>query len=264
MRKTICILIILLISISGFSQCDNIEKLEMGGTHLSKTHNYLYFKEKDKDKIYYENIAYPIDIKKIEKYSDFILKKAEKYIIERADTEFFKKLEIYQVEVNYDESIKVSSSNEDLFELSNYPTSTYWVIYDYLNNGIEYAFGLEFDQDGNMISENKFPDYSLNPKFEKLIEPCLALEKVKSDERFKHKKVDFIELAYLDEINSFCWLIQEDYDLSEKQDIEFETWYEYSEQSFYVNANSNEIEKIEDKKNRIIYCGFKGIFKKQE
>jgi hypothetical protein len=257
MRQTICILIILLISINGFSQCDDIEKLEMGGTHSSKTHNYLYFKAIDKDKIYYENIAYPIDIKKIEKYSDFILKKAEEYIIDRANADFFNKLEIYQVEVNYDESIKVSYLNEDLFELSNYPTHTYWVIYDYLNNGIKYGFGLEFDKDGKMISENKFPDFSLNPEFAKLNEPCLALEKVKSDERFKDKKVDFIELAYIDDINSFCWLIQEDYNVSKKQDIEFEKWYEYSEQSYYVNVNTNKIEKIEDKKKQVVYCGYK-------
>lgn len=261
MKQTFVILIIFLVSISGFSQCEDIDRLRMGGTHLSKTHNYLYFKAIDKDKIYYDNIAYPIDIAKIEKYSDFILEKAKGFIIARASVEFFNKLEIYQVEVNYDDSIKAIYSNQDLFELSNFPTHTYWIIYDYQNNGYEYAFGLEFDKDGNMISENKFPDFSLNPGFENLNEPCLALEKVKSDERFKDKKVDYIELAYLNEINSFCWLIREDKDVQmAKIDVNDHKFHKYRVNNFFVNANTSIIEKISTQEGEVIYCTFKDIF----
>lgn len=256
MRQTFSILIMFLISINGFAQCDDIDKLELGGTYSSRTRNYIPFEIKQKDKIEKDDTFYPFDIKKIEKYSDFILLKAEKYIVTRANIDFYNKLKIVQFQVNYHDSTKADYGNEHLYNLSNYSV-TYWILFTYKNNGFGFAFGLEFDKEGKMVSENQFPDFSLNPEFEKLNEPCLALQKVKSDERFKGKKVDFIELSYLDEINSFCWLVQEDYNVNEKQDIELETWYEYSEQSFYVNVNSNEIEKIEDEKSRVIYCGSK-------
>jgi hypothetical protein len=252
MRQTFYILITFLISFNGFSQCDDIEKLEFGGTYLSKTRNYIPFDLEISD-----TIKYCCDSKKIQKYLDVIIPKAKDFITKRANSDFYNRLEIHQIEVNYDKEIDISYSNQELYELSNYPTHTYWILYTYRNNGIEYGFGLEFNKDGKMVSENKFPDFSLNPEFENLNEPCLALEKVKSDERFKDKKVGFIELAYIDDINSFCWLIQEDYNVSKKQDIEFEKWYEYSEQSYYVNVNTNKIEKIEDKKKQVVYCGYK-------
>jgi len=263
MKQTFSILIIFLISINGFAQCDDIDKLELGGTYMSRTKNYIPFEIKHKDSIERENTFYPYDVKNIEKYSDFVLKKTKEYIITRANADFYNKLEMGEFRVNYLDSVKAEYDKPEFYELSNYNV-TYWILYTYRNNGFEYAFGLEFDKNGKMISENNFPDFSLNPKFENLIEPCLALEKVKSDERFKDKKVDFIELSYLDEVNSFCWLIQEDFNVSEKQEIDFEKWYEYSEQSFFVNANSNEIEKIEDQKKQVIYCGFKPIKKAKE
>ena len=262
MKKTFIILILILISISGFSQCEDIDRLELGGTYYARTRNYFTFEVKYKDSIYYDDIFDPIDIKKIEKYSDFILLKAKYYIVSRANIDFYNRLKLHEFQVNYDDSIKIHYKNQNFFNLSNY-NITCWILYTYRNNGYGFAFGLEFDKDGKMLSENKFPDFSQNTEFENLIEPCLALEKVKYDERFKNKKVGLIELAYLDEINSFCWLIQEDYDVSEKQEIDFETWYEYSEQRFYVNANTNEIEKIDVIKKKIHYSGF-NLDKKQK
>lgn len=255
MKEIFFILITILTSVSGFSQCDDIDKLEMGGTYYTPSGHYIPFEIKYADSTYYDSVFYPIDIKKIEKYSDFILLKAKKYIVSRANINFYNKLKIHEYRVNYPDSIKVIYENPDFYNLSNYNV-THCILYTYQNNGYGFAFGLVFDKDGKMISENKFPDFSRNPEFEDFIEPCVALETVKLDERFKGKKVEFIELAYLDEINSFCWLIQEDYNVSEKQDIEFEKWYEYTEQSFYVNANSSKIEKIEDNKRQVIYCGF--------
>ncbi|MCB0447707.1 MAG: hypothetical protein KDD03_09380 [Gelidibacter sp.] len=263
MKQTFTILIIFLISISGFAQCEDIDKLELGGTYLSRTRNYIPFEIKHKDSIERENTFYPYDIKNIEKYSDFILKKAKEYIVTRANIDFYNKLQMGEFQVNFPDSVKAEYDNPELYELSNYNV-TYWILFTYRNNGFKYAFGLEFDKDGNMISENKFPDFSLNPEFENLTEPCLALEKVKSDERFKDKKVDFIELAYIDEINTFCWLIKEKYDVYKNQDVEFEKWYEYSELSFYISANKNTLEKIENNKSQVVYCGYKGKFTKEK
>ena len=263
MKQTFSILIIIIFSINGFAQCDDIDKLELGGTYLSRTRNYIPFELKYEGKIEKENTFYPFDLKNIEKYSDFILFKTKEYIVKRAGIEFYNKLEMGQFQVNYFNNIKAEYNKSELYELANYNV-TYWILFTYLNSGFEYAFGLEFDKDGNMISENKFPDFSLNPEFENLNKPCLALGKVKSDERFKDKKVDFIELAYVDEINSFCWLVQENYNVYEHQDIEFEKWYEYSELSFFVNANNNKLENIEDKKRQVVNCGSKAKFTKKK
>ena len=256
MRKTLSILIIFLISINGFSQCEDADKLELGGTYLSKTRNYIPFNLEISD-----TLKYCCDSKKIQKYLDIIIPKTKKFITNRAGSEFYQKLEIHQIEVNYDKSIDISYSNQQLYELSNYPSHTYWILYTYRNNGFEYAFGLEFDKDGEMISGNKFPDFSLNPEFEKLIEPCIALEKVKSDERFKNKEVDFIELAYLDEINSFCWLISEDKDVQMAQiDVSDHKFHKYKINNFFINANTSIIEKISTQEGQVIYCTFKDIF----
>ena len=78
-----------------------------------------------------------------------------------------------EFQVNFLDSVKAEYNNPELYELSNYNV-TYWILFTYRNNDFKYAFGLEFDKDGKMISENKFPDFSLNPEFQNLNEPCLA------------------------------------------------------------------------------------------
>ncbi|GHC65213.1 hypothetical protein [Ulvibacter litoralis] len=251
MKQTFSILITFLISINGFAQCDDIENLELGGTYLSRTRNYIPFEIKHKDSIERENTFYPYDIKNIEKYSDFILKKAKEYIVKRANIDFYNGLEMGEFQVNYLDSVKAEYDNEKLYNLSNYNV-TYWILYTYRNNGFKYAFGLEFDKDGKMVSENKFPDFSLNPEFENLNKPCLALEKVKSDARFKDKKVDLIELAYIDDLNSFCWLVKEKRKQVEKLGVS-----EYFVDLFYVNVITNEIELIKKENGTVIACGYK-------
>jgi hypothetical protein len=260
MKQTFSILITLLISINGFAQCDDIDKLELGGTYLSRTRNYIPFEIKYEGKIEKENTFYPYDLKYIEEYSTYILLKTKEYITERAGIDFYNKLEMGQFQVNFLDSVKAEYDNPKLYELSNYNV-TYWILFTYRNKGFEYAFGLEFDKDGKMVSENKFPDFSLNPEFENLIEPCIALEKVKTDERFKDKEVDFIELAYLDEINSFCWLISEDKDVQmAKIDVSDHKYHKYEIENFFVNTNTSVIEKISTQKGQVIYCTFKDIF----
>src|SRR5690554_1022475 len=161
MKPIFVIIVTFLISISGFAQCDDIDKLELGGTYLSRTRNYIPFEIKHKDSIERENTFYPYDIKNIEKYSDFILKKAKEYIVIRANTDFYNRLKMGEFQVNYLDSVKAEYDNAELYNLSNYNV-TYWILFTYRNNQFEYAFGLEFDKNGKMISENKFPDSSLN------------------------------------------------------------------------------------------------------
>lgn len=56
---------IFLISINGFSQCDDGDKLELVGTYYPITQNYISFELKHKDTIYRNAIFYPVDIKTV-------------------------------------------------------------------------------------------------------------------------------------------------------------------------------------------------------
>lgn len=244
------IILIIFVSYFGYSQCEDSDKLDLGGTYLSRTKNYIRFAEKYKDSIYLKEISYPEDIKKIEKYSDFILKKAENYIIDRGGFEFYKSIKIHGFEVNYKDTIKVNLKDPNIYNLSNYNV-TYWILYLYKNKNIKYAFGLEFDKNGEMISENKFPKYSDNINFENLTDYCLALNLIKKNKKFKNKKVDYIELSYLDISNSFCWLIEE----VAKPNKEFEKWEEKSVNQYYINANTNKLESVVEKKFMSIASG---------
>lgn len=109
-----------------------------------------------------------------------------------------------------------------------------------------------------MISENKFPKYSDNNSFENLTDYCLALNLLKKDIKFKDKKVNYIELSYLDNVNSFCWLIEEG------QSPNKETVEEKTVNIFYVNANYNKLEIVKESKNISIACTFGTLTKKEK
>lgn len=244
------IILLTLVSYFGFSQCEDSDKLNLGGTYLSKTNNYIPFEIKYKDSVYKEDIFYPFDVKNIEKYTDFIFKKSEDYIVQRGGKDFFQKLIFDHLEVNYKDSIKVVYENQELYDLSK-QNVTYWLIYTYSNKNIKYAFGLEFDKNGEMISENKFPKYSENIDFESLSNYCDALEIVKKDKRFKNKTVNYIKLTYLDSINSFCWLVEE----KPKPNKVLGKWEEKKVNQYYINANVNKLESVIEKKSMSIACG---------
>jgi hypothetical protein len=245
------ILIFILFYFLGFSQCEDSDKLDFGGTYLSKTNNYIPFDLEISD-----TIQYCCDIKKIKSYSDFIFKKSEDYIIERGGIEFYNNLKIHQLEVNFNDSIKIVYENQKLYNLSNYEV-TYWILYSYTNKNIKYGFGLEFDKNGEMISENKFPKYSENIEFENLSNYCDALEIIKKEKSFKNKIVDYIELDYLDSINSFCWLIEE----KKEPNTELGKWEEINTNKYYVNANSNKLENVIKEEYFSISSGYKVKFK---
>ncbi|MBS1554791.1 MAG: hypothetical protein JSU09_07685 [Bacteroidetes bacterium] len=94
---------------------------------------------------------------------------------------------------------------------------------------------MEFDKNGKMISENKFPDFSKNKRADILTDICTALSVVKTDERFSKKEIDVVELEYLDDVNSFCWLV------SEKLKLKCGT-SQYSQDIYFINANTNKLE----------------------
>ncbi|KGO84704.1 hypothetical protein Q765_20350 [Flavobacterium rivuli WB 3.3-2 = DSM 21788] len=232
-----------------FSQCEDSDKLETGGSHLSKSKNYIPFAYIPQNAS--DSISYGIDIHTIKKYSDFILDKAEQYIINRANKDFYSRLEFDQVEVNYLNTEIKDYENRELYELSNFDY-TYWMLYTYRYENIKYVFGLEFNKDGKMISENMFPKFSEDKDSELFTGICDALASVKGSPKFKNKKVDFIELSYIDEVNSFCWLIKE------KIALEIGV-HNYSVNLYYVNANTNKLVNIKKESGSYIACGMSKI-----
>lgn len=241
MRKLV--FLITFISSLTYGQCPDYDKLETGGTYLARTNNYIPLDPNIPD-----TIQYCCDLKRIKKYSEEILNHSKNYITKRGGENFYRNLELESIEVNYPKDVKVVYENKELYKLENYDVQ-YWIKYTYQKDTYKYAFCLLFDKAGNMISENKFPDISKNPSFENYKNPCEALNLVKSDEKFQGKKIDFIELAFVEEINSFCWLVKEK-KLPTKLGIN-----EYTLDSYFVNANTNKLEKLTVENVTGIACG---------
>jgi len=248
--KKYLLLFLLAIQYLSFSQCSDASKYDLGGSYMSRSSNYIPFNYLPENPA--DSISYGIDIKRIQKYAAFVFDKAKQYIVNRAGKRFYDRLEFYQLEVNYHNIDIHTYEDTALYELSNFDHS-YWMIYTYRSKGIEYAFGLEFDSQGKMISENKFPAYSNNRNFEDFIDICDAVLLVKSLKKFKDKKVDFIELDYLEEADSFCWLIQEE----KAPNKELGKYEEYVINLYYVNANTLKLEAVKEKKGVSIACGAK-------
>lgn len=244
------VFLFLMMNFLGFSQCEDSDKFDLGGSYHSKTSNYFILQSNHRSNNFCNS-------KQVKKTAEFILDKAKSYIINRAGDKFYKKLKFYQIEVNYSASIDSTHSRQTICELSDFE-HTFWVIYAYKNKKVKYAFGLEFDKDGNMISENQFPKFIEGQNFEKFTAICDALAVVKSDERFAGKKVENIELAYLDEVNSFCWLvIEQDPRPKELGKLEY-----YALDLYYINATTNELVTIKQETKARISCGYKLDYKK--
>ena len=229
-----CTFLFFILPVFGFSQCKDFDKLDFGGTHASKTRNHIPF-----DLNITDTTKYCCDIKRIQSYSEFIIAKAKGFIIGRTNETFYKRLEINQIDVNYPKSVVIAYQSPSLYNLSNFDIS-YWIIYTYSNDNVRYGFGLEFNKNGEMISENKFPNFENNKQAENLTDICSALNVVNN--AFSGKEIDLIELAYLDSVNSFCWLLKE-----KPGPMECGS-HVYAIDLFYVNANTNKLEMVKQQR----------------
>lgn len=239
--KTKGLILFLFFCYSAFGQCDDYDKLDLGGNYMSRTRHYLHFYPEITD-----TVKYCCDLNKISKYANPILEKAKSFIVSRGGESFYSKLKLHAIEVNYPESVKYNYEDKQSYILEKY-NITYWILYTY--NEDQYAFGLLFDKDGNFISENMFPDIRISPGFENFIEPCDALSIAKNHGDFGDKNIEFIELTYVNEINSFCWLIKEEYVPKEigpfHEDLTL----------VYINAITSEIFKFDKEEIVGVACG---------
>ena len=257
MRKILTIITAFLITDLCYSQCAEIAKLKFGGTYgdypssSEIARQYFYFNA--------DTTQYCCDMSKIQKFANTILKASEDHIIKRANIDFFRKLVLQNIMVVYYDFSKLSNFYDINYDLDLCGKITYLVHYEYqFTDTIKYGFGLEFDKNGNFISEEKFPNFKTNGNAKEIIDACKAIDIVNADIRFKNKIIESVELAYDGTNNSFYWLIKEDAEAQlMKGEIEFERWYEYSSLWFHVNGNTSSIDQVETKKNTVIYCGGK-------
>ena len=177
-------------------------------------------------------------IEKISSYSEFIFSKAKQYISSRGGAHFYNQLKPQGLYIEYLDLNEVDDTNPAFFELSKYNVS-YQIDYVYTNGKFTYQFYIKLDKSGEPISDDAFPDASKNSKFEKLADICTAIQLVKAHPQFKKQKVDIGRLYYNEETGNFCWIITNAPPrLSPGMHDVTINW-------FYVNANSNKLEKIE-------------------
>src|SRR5579862_5946436 len=93
----------------GFSQCPDTSKLDFGGTRLSMAHNHIPF-----DPGITDTTQYCCSLDKIRPYADFILSKSKQFIVDRAGENFYNKLDVDQIDVNYPDSVRVAYQNQTL------------------------------------------------------------------------------------------------------------------------------------------------------
>jgi len=236
MKQLLNSLLLILIPVSVIAQCPDSNKLKFGGffgtdSYSPKTATIEYFSYN------LDTLNYCCHINKIQKYADFILGKSEKYIRQRAGTIFFKKLVFHHIMVIYHDYSLLSNYDSLKYKLDNCGRISYWLTYSYFHDStIEYGFGIEFDSSGKRISENMIPDISKNPNFMNLIGLCKAIEVVKKQKIVQLDSINSIELNYDNKINSFVWLIKENYPITEgfhEQDL------------LIINANTGKLYKTE-------------------
>lgn len=238
------LIILILTTYTLVGQCPDRDKLKFGGTfgtsfnaYNPKTSTEAYF--------YYDvdTSKYCCQISKIQKYSDFILQKAEKYIKQRAGNLFFNKLIFQNFMVIYLDYSIMANFDSVKYDLDKSGKIYYWLTYSYFpESTIEYGFGIQFDSKGNRISEHNIPDFSKNPNFMNLISPCKALDIGKSQKIAKLDSIKSIELNYDNRINSFVWQIKEGYPV-------IEGFHEYD--ILFINANSGDLYKTEKQGSHI-------------
>lgn len=140
--------------------------------------------------------------------------------------------------VIYHDFSTLSTFYDQMYNLDNCGRISYWLTYKYLQDtSIEYLFGIEYDFEGNRVSDDKFPDISKNKKFMKIIELCKAIDIVKNQNNVQIDSIKSIELNYDNDINSYVWLITEDYPSTTTGFHEYDL--------IFINANSGELYKHE-------------------
>ncbi len=214
-----------------FCQCPGYEKLTPGSqTQIGPFPNetlVLNYK--------LERKTVCCDISKIQYYADNILKSVENYVVSRGGNNFYNTIKLESFKVIYHDFTKIPDFYRVQFELSKCGKITYWLTFRYNpNEEVDFTFGIELNGNGKVISNHAFPEYSENINFENFISVCQALDVVQNQQKVNINPIISIEISYLEEFNTFCWLITQDF----RPQLKKETGYnQYKANSGYYEIN---------------------------
>lgn len=236
----------------GFAQHPDTAKLQFGG---------WFGMENDRDspkndfyQYYYDNsvdsTVYCCTQNRIRKYVDFTKGTAKDCIIKRAGEDFYNSLHHEGFSVIYHNYHDIENFDSLMYEIDKCGEVNYWLTYSYYPDSItQYGFGIELDKKGNCVSKIKIPIQSTNRGFKEII----TFDKIYGIvvQNFNSKPIESIKLEYCEKVNSFCWLVTEDYEPQVKKKIgenAFEVIGDfYMIELLYINAQTGKIVNRENK-----------------
>lgn len=244
--------------IVGYAQQPDFEKLKFGGWFGME--NDRYIPKNDFYQYYYDDTVdstiYCCTQNRIRKYVDFTKGKAKDCIIKRAGEDFYNSLQHESFSVIYHNYHDIKSFDSLMYDIDKCGDVNYWLTYSYFPDSItQYGFGIELDFKGNCISKIKIPIQATNKNFKEII-PFAKIYKI-ALQNFNSKPIESIKLEYCEEINSFCWLVTEDYKPQVQKEIGENTFEvignEYKIELLYINAQTGKIVKRDYNESIIIW-----------
>lgn len=242
----------------GFAQQPDTAKLKFGGWHGME--NGRYIPKNDFFQYYYDDsvdsTVYCCTQNRIRKYVDFTKGKAKDCIIKRAGVDFYNSLHHESFAVIYHNYHDIENFDSLMYNIDKCGDVNYWLTYSYFPDSLtQYGFGIELDANGNCVSKIKIPFQSTNRDFEKII-PFDKIYRIVI-QNFNSKPIESIKLEYCEEINTFCWLVTEDYEPQVQKEIGENTFEvfgdEYTIELLYINAQTGKIVKREKDSGFIIW-----------
>lgn len=257
-RQIFLLTLIIGLSVNGFAQQPDFDKLKFGGWFGME--NDRYIPTNDFYQYYYDDsidsTIYCCTQNRIRKYVDFTKAKAKNCIIQRAGVDFYNSLQLESFSVIYHNYQDIENFDSLMYDIEKCGDVNYWLTYSYFPDSItQYGFGIELDTRGNCISEIKIPILSTNKNFKKII-PFAKIYEI-AIQNFNSKPIESIKLDYCKEINSFCWLVTEDYEPQVQKEIGDNTFEvigdEYKIELLYINAQTGKIVKRDFNTGLIIW-----------
>jgi hypothetical protein len=241
---------LLIFSAQCFTQNTDIDKLKFGGSSGMSPKNYSPMT--DYYQYYYnetvDSTAHCCPQTRIKKYFEFITEKSRLLIVDRAGIDFYNTLILKNFVIIYPNYKEFSNFYDIKYNIDIFDEVIYWVVYSYFHNSkVEYGFGVELNKNGECISEIQIPKQTNNRSFRNIISFNKALEIAR--EHLKSKPIESVSLEYCAEINSFCWLVTEDYKpqiqrkIGENKIQFFNNTFEI--ELLYINAQNGTIVKSE-------------------
>jgi hypothetical protein len=146
------------------------------------------------------------DIKVVEKEILPIKKKLEKKIIEYAGYDFFSKLEFYDVDITYPDSIAQFTDRMPSVDMEKCKAKYAFQYYFRPIKGIKYCVGFALDENLNIISEFNFPRKNKKNRIKENVTIC-DLYKI-AEKELSSNLFEQIDFEFDTELDKFWWVVE--------------------------------------------------------